>query len=192
MTRPWCSLAVAAALATSAAPVLAQTYQVDPSHTYPSFRAPHLGISWWTGKFNQTTGTVSLDRSAGTGTVAIEIDAASVDFGHERMNEHARKSDFFDVAQHPTITYRGPIRFEGGNPVAVDGELTLLGKTLPVPLRINSFKCIMHPMLKKEVCGADASGRFDRRDFGMTYAARDEAAGAAELLIQIEAVRQDD
>lgn len=191
MQRTWLGLSLATLLAAVTTTASAQTYVVDSSHTYPSFRAPHLGISWWTGKFNQTSGMISLDRTAGTGAVEIEIDAASVDFGHEKMNEHARKGDFFDVENHPKITYSGAIRFEGGEPAGVDGNLTLLGKTLPVALTIESFKCIMHPMIKKEVCGADARGSFDRRDFGMTYAARGENGGAAELLIQVEAIKQD-
>ncbi len=173
------------AFSATAAPV---TYNVDPSHTFPSFEVPHMGISWWRGKFNSNTGTIVLDREAQTGTVDITIDAASIDFGHEKMNEHARNEDFFDVEKHPSITYTGNITFTDGQPSGVDGELTLLGNTKPVKLAIASFKCIEHPFLKREVCGADAFGQFHRGDFGMdTYA--DGPLGDVKLRIQVEALR---
>ncbi len=179
------TLLIAAALATGAS---AQTYNIDPSHTFPSFEANHMGISKWRGKFNKNKGVVTLDRAAKTGTVKIEIDSASVDFGWPAMNEHARGKDFFNAEAHPTITYNGKsMRFEGDSPVEVIGELTMLGKTLPINLKLNSFKCIEHPRLKREVCGADASTSFNRADFGMSYAA--PKGDEVKLSIQVEALK---
>lgn len=175
----------AAALPATAAPV---SYTLEPNHTYPSFKAPHMGISFWRGKFNKSSGKVTLDREAGTGTVDLTIDAASIDFGHDKMNEHAMKDDFFNVPKYPTITYKGNIVFKDGEPDAVDGQLTLLGVTKPVKLDIESFKCIQHPFFKKEACGADAEGEFNRADFGMTKAA-DGDGGKVWLEIQVEAVK---
>lgn len=179
-------LLAAAALPAIAAPV---SYTTETGHTYPSFKAPHMGISFWRGKFNKSSGKVVLDREASTGTVDITIDAASVDFGHDKMNEHALKEDFFNTAKYPTATYKGNVVFANGQPSAVDGQLTLLGVTKPVKLEIASFKCIQHPFYKKEACGADAVGKFNRRDFGMTYGAADVALGEVEVQIQIEALR---
>lgn len=186
-------LAAAAALAAGtlstsalAAPV---TYTVEPGHTYPSFKAQHMGISFWRGKFNKNSGKVVLDREAKTGTVDITIDASSVDFGHDEMNEHALKEDFFNVAKYPTITYKGTIKFDGNEPDEVDGQLTMLGVTKPVKLDIESFKCIEHKFFKKEVCGADAEGEFNRWDFGMKYGAPTYEDGKAKVEIQIEALK---
>jgi len=165
-----------------------ETYTIEPGHTYPSFEASHLGISVWRGKFNSTTGKVSLDRAAKTGTVEITIDAKSIDFGHDKMNEHARGEDFFNVEKFPEVTYKGKIVFKGKVPSSVKGELTLLGVTKPVDLKFNSFKCIDHPMLKKEDCGADLSGQFDRVDFGMNYGAK-YGPTLAKLAIQVEAIK---
>lgn len=177
-------------LSAFAAGASAQSYTIEPNHTYPSFEAPHLGISLWRGKFNKTAGKINLDRAARTGTIDIVIDTASVDFGHQKMNEHARGKDFFNAEQFPQITYKGRItKFNGDAPSEVQGDLTMLGVTKPVTLTLNSFKCIDHPMLKREVCGADVAGAFNRRDFGMTYAAPVEAAGAVKLAIQVEALR---
>ncbi|MGQ0528974.1 MAG: YceI family protein [Panacagrimonas sp.] len=183
---------IAATAALVAVPAFAApvTYTIEPGHTYPSFKAQHMGISFWRGKFNKTSGTVVLDREAKTGTVDITIDAASVDFGHDKMNEHAINEDLFNAAKYPTITYKGTIKFEDGEPDEVDGQLTMLGVTKPVKLDIDSFKCIQHPFFKKEVCGADAEGEFNRWDFGMKYGAPTLDAGKAKVEIQIEALKE--
>ena len=97
----------------------------------------------------------------------------------------------FDVAKFPTATYKAKsITFNGDVPVAVQGELTLHGVTKPVALTINKFKCIQHPMLKREVCGADASGEFNRGDFGVNYGLQMGFSPAVKLAIQVEAVKQ--
>ncbi len=179
-----------AAVPAAAEPV---RYTIDASHTFPSFEADHLGgLSIWRGKFNTSSGSVTLDREAGTGEVDILIDAASVDFGHDGMNAHAVKDDILDVARFPTATYRGRlVDFVDGKPTRVDGELTLRGVAHPVPLTINSFKCIEHPRLKKEVCGADAIGSFQRDAFGITIGQNNGFDMGILVRVQIEA-RADD
>ena len=170
---------------------LAQTYQIEPGHTYPSFEADHLGISFWRGKFLKTSGKVVLDRAAKTGSVEITIDASSIDFGHLKMNEHARGKDMFNVEKFPTVTYKSTaLKFDGDKLVAVEGDMTLLGVTKPMKLTVNHFKCIMHPMLKREVCGADAHASFDRSDYGLNYGIP-RFAPEVKLAIQVEAVKAD-
>jgi len=182
---------VAALLAAGTASAFAQTYNIEPNHTYPSFEADHMGISVWRGKFTKTSGTVTLDRAAKTGALDIVIDANSIDFGHSKLNDHAKGPDMFNVAKFPTISYKSKsIQFDGDKPVAVDGELTLLGVTKPVKLAINKFKCIQHPMFKREVCGADATAEFKRTDFGLNYGTP-MFAPEVKLAIQVEALKAD-
>ncbi|HWW06743.1 YceI family protein [Collimonas sp.] len=184
-------LIIASLLAASAASAFAtaDTYTIDPNHTYPSFTADHMGISFWRGKFEKTTGTVTLDRAAKTGSVDIRIDPSTIDFGHAKMNEHASGPDMFDVKKYPDVTYKGnSVKFDGDKLVEVDGELTLHGVTKPVKLTINSFKCIQHPMLKREVCGADATAEFNRSDFGINYGVP-KFAPEVKLAIQVEAIK---
>jgi polyisoprenoid-binding protein YceI len=170
----------------------ADTYAIDPNHTYPSFEADHFGgLSTWRGKFDKTTGSIVLDRAAKTGSLDITIDANSLDFGHEKMNTHAKSADMFDVAKFPTAHYKSKsITFNGDVPATVNGELTLHGVTKPVVLTINKFKCVMHPMLKREVCGADASASFNRADFGVDYGVKMGFNPETKLAIQVEAVKQ--
>lgn len=169
-----------------------EQFVVDPSHTYPAFEADHMGgLSLWRGKFNKTKGTLTLDRDQKTGTVDIEIDAASIDFGLEKMNEHARGADLFNVAKYPTVRYVGQsMRFENGQPVEVLGELTLLGVTRPLNLKINQFLCKMHPFAKRQACGADAEAHFKRSDFGLSYGIDMGFKPEVTVRISIEAIRQ--
>ena len=183
-------LIVALIAAVSASAFAADTYTIEPNHTYPSFEADHMGISVWRGKFTKTSGTIELDRAARTGALDITIDATSLDFGHEKMNNHAKGADIFDVVKFPTAQYKSKsMTFKDNTPVSVDGELTLHGVTKPVKLTINKFKCIMHPMLKREVCGADASAEFNRADFGITFGLP-KFAPEVKLAIQVEAIKQ--
>lgn len=185
-------LIVALAAVGASSAFAADTYNIDPNHTYPSFEADHFGgLSHWRGKFNKTSGTITLDRAAKTGSLDITIDANSLDFGHAKMNDHAKGPDMFDVAKFPTATYKAKsIKFHGDQPAEVDGELTLHGVTKPVKLTINQFKCIEHPMLKREVCGADASATFNRGDFGVSYGLQMGFKPEVKLAIQVEAVKQ--
>ncbi|NEX61420.1 YceI family protein [Noviherbaspirillum galbum] len=182
---------IAAGAMSAAASGFAQTYNIEPNHTYPSFEADHMGISVWRGKFTKTSGTINLDRAAKTGSADIVIDANSIDFGHAKMSEHAKSKDMFNAAQYPTITYKGKsVKFDGDKPVSMDGDLTMLGVTKPVTLAINKFKCIPHPMLKREVCGADATAEFKRTDFGLNYGTP-MFAPEVKLAIQVEALKAD-
>jgi len=178
------------ATAALAAPV---KYNVDPDHTFPTFEADHMGgLSVFRGRFNSTSGTITVDKEAQTGQVDIKIDTKTLDFGHEKLNGHAKNDDMFAVDKFPTATYTGKlVNFKNGAPTEVDGSLTLRGVTKPVKLKINKFLCKQHPMQKKEVCGADASGKFSRADFGIDYGKQMGFDMNVNLLIQIEALRAD-
>jgi polyisoprenoid-binding protein YceI len=179
------------ALMTGSAIAVPVTYNVDPNHTYPSFEADHFGgLSVWRGKFDKSSGTIVLDKDKASGTVEITIDAASIDFGHPKLNEHARSAEIFDAEKFPTATYKGTlVKFKDGAPTEVEGQLTLHGVTKPVKLTINQFKCIMNPMIKKEVCGADASATFNRSDFGVSFGDKYGFKQEVKLQIQVEGIR---
>lgn len=184
------ALTVGALNAAWAAPV---KYDIDSGHTFPSFTADHMGgLSNWRGKINSTSGTVTLDTAAQTGTVDVKMDMKSIDFGHEKLNEHAKSAEIFDTEKFPTATYTGKLtNFKNGAPTEVDGSLTLHGVTKPVKLKINQFLCKPNPMSKKETCGADASAKFNREDFGVSYGKAYGFKQDVELQIQIEAIKAD-
>jgi polyisoprenoid-binding protein YceI len=148
-----------------------------------------MGMSYWRGKMNKNSGVVVLDKEAGTGTVEINIDLASIDFGLKALNAWAIGEKFFNVEKSPHATYKGTlVKFVEGSPTEVSGTLTLNGHTKPVNLAITRFKCMPHPMLKREFCGADASAMFKRDEFGLD-AGKDYGFNMdVALRIQVEAV----
>jgi polyisoprenoid-binding protein YceI len=176
----------------SATAAAADTYQLDPSHTYPSFAADHFGgVSVWRGKFTKSSGTVTLDRAAKTGTVDVTIDMTSIDTGNDKLNHHLQTPEFFDAAKYPTAVYKGTqIRFDGDTPVEVIGTLTMHGITKPLNLKLESFKCYQHPMLKREDCGTEATATFDRGDFGVDYGKTYGFSLKTTLQIQAEGIKQ--
>lgn len=184
----------AAALAASLSfPAFADvaTYKLDSSHTYPSFEADHFGgLSVWRGKFDKSQGAVTLDRAAKTGTVNVTTDIASVSTGNTKLDEHLQSAEFFNAAKYPEATYTGTIKFDGDKPAEIVGNLTLHCVTKPLTLKIDSFKCIQHPMLKREVCGVDAAGEFDRADFGVDYGKSYGFKTATKLEISAEGIKQ--
>jgi polyisoprenoid-binding protein YceI len=182
------ALLLAASAAAYAAPA---TYIVDPDHTHPSFEADHFGgLSVWRGLFRKTSGTITLDKAAGQGTVDVVVDVASIDFGHDKLYEHAVGPELFNAAKYPEARYHGTLGgFVNGAPTTVNGELTLHGVTKPVALEIKSFKCMPHPMFKREVCGADAYGTLDRADFGIDSGKQYGFKMGVILRIQVEAIK---
>jgi len=179
------------ALAVTSATAASTTYNVDPDHTHPSFEVDHFGgLSTWRGTFKKSSGTVTIDTEAKAGTVDVVIDTATIDFAHDKLNEHVSSPEILDVAKYPTAEYKGRLlEFANGAPKTVSGVLTLHGVSKPVTLTINSFKCIEHPMLKKQVCGADASGTFNRADFGVNYGQQYGFKQDVLLRIQVEGVK---
>jgi polyisoprenoid-binding protein YceI len=184
---------IAALLALASSAVLAApvAYDIDPDHTYPSFEADHFGgVSIWRGMFKETSGAVVLDKEAKTGTVDIVVKTASIEFGNAKLNEHAVSPEIFDAAKVPTATYKGKLTgFKNGAPTAVEGNFTLHGVTKPLKLKINSFKCFDNPLIKREVCGADAIGTFKRDDFGVDYGKAYGFKQEVTLRIQVEAIK---
>ena len=187
-------LAVAAPLAATAAP---DTYVIDPIHSFAYFSIDHLGVSHVRGRFNKSSGKFMLDPAAKTATLEVVIDTASVDTGdHDKgsrprsRDEHLRSADFFNVAEFPQMTYKSTaVKFDGAAPAEIEGQLTLLGVSKPVTLKIERWVCKDHPMRKKPMCGGDATATIKRTDFGMKYGV--PAIGDAVMLsINFEAYKQ--
>jgi polyisoprenoid-binding protein YceI len=155
-----------AVLASSSA--WAASYVFDPTHTYPMFEIDHLGFSIQRGQFDAVRGTLDYDPVQRTGSLEVIIDANSLDSGNEERDAILKGPGWFDVSRHPTITYRGQkLLFEGDRPVAVEGELTMLGVTQPVRLEFTRVKCGLNLAARKVGCGADATGVLKRSQFGM-------------------------
>ena len=156
--------------ATVATPALAtpETFNVEPTHTFPRFSYNHLGYSVQLSRFDKTSGKVVFDKAAKTGSVDIVINTKSVSTGSDVFNEHIQGEDFLDTGKFPTATFKSTkVVFEGDKPAKIEGNLTLKGITKPVTLTVTSFQTMPHPMVKKDALGANAYTTVKRTDFNM-------------------------
>lgn len=170
-----CVIALALPLAAVAAP---ESYTIDPFHTYVHFEVDHIGgLSRMRGRFDKTTGKFTLDQAAKTGSLDVTVQTASITTGDNdrgsrprSRDEHLRTPDFFNVAEFPTMTFKSTrVVFRGDNPGTIEGSVTLLGVTKPVTLNVERWRCMLHPVRKKDLCGGNASGVMKRSDFGMKF-----------------------
>ena len=157
-----------------------ESYTIDPFHTVPYFETDHIGFATMRGRFDRASGNFTIDREAKTGTLEVSIQTASLSTGDTELlgrartrDEHLRSPDFFNVAEFPTMTYQAAsIKFSGDNPDVIEGSLTLLGVTKPVPLKIIRWRCgpdTIRTQGKRYQCGGNATGSFKRSDFGMKF-----------------------
>jgi len=185
-------LAFIALAAAFAAPVFAapETYNVDSTHTFPTFEYNHLGFTNQTHRFNKTTGTIVWDKAAKTASVDITIDAKSVDVGSALFTEHIQGEDYFDTAKYPTITFKSTsVKFVGDKPATIDGNLTIKGVTKPVTLTVTNFLTQPHPMLKKDAIGANAVTKIKRSEFNAGKNAP-YVSDEVTLTLSVEAIKQ--
>lgn len=183
------AIAVAASLSTAAF-AASETYIIEGTHTMPRFEYSHFGYSTQVSRFDKTSGTITLDRAAKTGSVDVVIDAKSVNTGYPLFNEHIQGEDFFDTAKYPTITFKSKaLKFDGDKLTSVDGDLTIKGVTKPVTLTVTSFHCMPHPMRKKDACGANATTQIKRSEFNAGKHAP-YVSDEVTLTIPVEAVKE--
>jgi polyisoprenoid-binding protein YceI len=169
-------ISILAAAALLAGPVpstsasAADLYTLDPDHTQTIFTIDHLGYSRVTGTFHDIKGTLSLDeKKPGTSRVEVTIGTASVDTGVTARDEDLRSGEYFDVAKYPSMTFRSTkVRQRSARTADVTGDLTLLGVTRPVVLKV-AFNKKAPDFLRanKVVAGFTASTTIKRSDFGM-------------------------
>lgn len=170
----------------------ADTYNLDPAHSTVGFAVTHMVINTVHGKFNEFTGTVSLDGNQlkeASGT----IQAKSVDTGIERRDNHLRSPDFFDAAKYPTITFQSKRAEKQGNDTVLIGDFTMHGVTKELSLPVTVKGPIKDPWGNSRI-GLQARAKLNRRDYGLKYNQALETGGLVvgdeiELEINAEAVK---
>lgn len=172
------------------------TYAIDASHSHVGFKVRHLMVSKTRGRFATFDATVTVAEQPLASSVQVSVDLASIDTRDPQRDEHLRSGDFFDVAAHPTMTYRSTgVRETGAGRFAVDGELRLRGITRPLTLDVTFDGTASDPW-GGERAAFTATAELDREDFGLTWNQALEAGGVllgkkVEIEIEAELVRQD-
>ena len=150
--------------------IASEAFVFDKSHANIAFSLSHLGFSMAHGRFGAFDGEARLDMDdPANSRIEVTIETASVDTFFAKRDEHLRSADFFNVAEHPTMTFKSTkVERTGENTARMVGELTLLGVTKPVALDVtmNAFK--ENPINNKMTTGFTATGSIKRSEFGMT------------------------
>ena len=196
MIRSAARLAVLAlAVAAGAAHAQAARYEIDPEHFSVGFLVYHLGYARVLGLFQKASGTYAFDEKTGAlSDVRIEIDADSVYTSHRRRDSHLKSADFLNAGEFPKIVFTGAqAKRTGERTFAIDGQLELIGKKLPVTLeaRWNKSGPYELPGATAYVMGVSARGSFKRSEFGMSYGVANGWVGdTVELMFEFEARRR--
>jgi polyisoprenoid-binding protein YceI len=148
----------------------AAAYTIDPVHSSFVFRVKHLGVSHLYGRFNESSGSFTLDPDdPAKSSVTVTIKTASIDTANEARDKHLRSPDFFNAVEFPEMTFESTsIKKGDGNTYEVTGELTILGVTKTVTSRAE-FVGKGKGMRGEERAGFDGSFTIKRSDFGMNY-----------------------
>ena len=161
--------ALAAALAVASPALAAETYTFDKAHTTVGFEVRHL-FTMVGGKFQDFAGTIQIDRAKPeSSSVELTIQAASIFTGEPKRDEHLRSPDFFDVATHPTLTFKSTsIKPNGKDSWLVTGDLTMRGVTKSITLPVALLGEGKDPW-GNEKAGFETSITLNRKDYGINW-----------------------
>jgi polyisoprenoid-binding protein YceI len=168
----------------------AEALDLDRAHSYMFFKVQHLGVAHSYGRFNDISGSIRFDAAHPANCRFIfSVAAASVDTGNDKRNAHLRSTDFFNVAEYPTITFESrsvkaltPDYFE------VTGDVTLLGTTRSVTAQVVQTGAGMDPWGNYRR-GFETSFSLSRSKFGMDYLLQ-LVSDTVELTLSVEGTRK--
>lgn len=168
-------------------------WTIDPSHTSLGFVARHLVVAKVRGRFGAVTGVITVAEDALASSVTAQIDMASVDTGDTARDEHLRSADFFDVENHPSMTFTSTSVSGQGADYVVTGDLTIKGVTRPVTLDLE-FDGVSGDPWGGTRAGFTATAEIDRRDWGLEWNVALDTGGVlvgekVKLQLDIEAVK---
>lgn len=165
------ALAQGAPLNTPLAQAPAGAYELEKTHASITFKVLHMGLAYYTMRFNDFDATITLDpKKPEASTLNVTIKPASLDANNPKMTAHTDNKDFFEVAKYPTITFVSTgIEKTSDTTGKVTGNLTLHGVTKPVTLEARFNGGGSHPMMKKYALGFSATTTIKRSEFGMGY-----------------------
>jgi polyisoprenoid-binding protein YceI len=181
---------LASTLAAQAA--FASNWEIDSAHARTGFLVKHMSVTDVYGGFKKFSGKVTLDeKDVSKSSVTVEIDAASIDTGNEKRDDHLRSPDFFDVAKFPKITFKSTKVERVGTQLKVTGDLTMKDVTKPVVLTVDGPGAeAKNPFDGSIVSAVKATGTVNRKEYGMLFNKVLETGGVMvgeDVTLQIDA-----
>lgn len=156
-----------------------QAWSIDPAHTEVEFSVRHLMISNVKGRFGNVTGHVAFDEKQSEVDLAVNIPIATIDTRSEQRDTHLRSPDFFDAEKYPEMVFRGrAILGNVRDSFTLNGELTIRGVTRPIALAVTTEGHGRDPWGNERI-GFSATGKLDRKDYGLTWNQVLETGGVA-------------
>ena len=174
----------------STAALAADTYVVDPIHSPLIFKIKHLGVSNFYGRFNEVTGTFTVDeKNPAASSVEINIKTESVDTNNPERNTHLKSPDFFNAKEFPVITFKSKkIKETAKDNYEVTGDLTLHGVTKPLAVKLTRIGTGKDPWGGFRM-GFESTFTIKRSDFDMKFMA-DLVGDEVQLMLSIEGVKK--
>ena len=183
-------LVMAAALAAAA------TWQIDTAHSAAQFAVRHMMVSTVRGQFGGVRGTIEYDPAQpARAAVDVTIDANTLNTREAKRDAHLKSPDFFEVEKFPTITFKSKrVEPAGQGKLRLIGDLTMKGVTKEVALDVEgpTPEVTMRNMAR---IGASATGKVNRKDFGINWNRTLDAGGVVvgdevSITIDVEMVRK--
>ncbi|MFN7131434.1 MAG: YceI family protein [Myxococcales bacterium] len=170
---------------------LASTWDIDSSHSSATFKVRHAMVSDVRGEFGKVAGVVNLDdKDVTKSTVEATIDASTINTRDEKRDGHLKSPDFFDVANHPTITFKSKkVAKAGKDKLKVTGDLTMRGVTKEVVLDVVTSGNEAKDPWGNVKRGATATTKLNRKDFGLQWNKALETGGllvGEEVAVQLD------
>lgn len=155
------------------------TWKIDPAHSSAEFKVKHMMISNVKGSFSGISGTLTEDTSDPTRShveATIPIDTLST--ADTARDTHLKSADFFHQEQHPVMTFKSTrVEKKGAEEYAVTGDLTIHGTTRPVTFQVEGPSTPGKDPWGNTRIGLSATGKINRKDFGLTWNAALETGG---------------
>lgn len=172
-------------------------WTIDPVHSRLEFSIRHMMISKVKGSFDRFSAEIEADpNDLTTANISFTIDAASIDTNNEDRDNHLRSADFFDVENHPNITFKATdIAKKSDDTYTVTGDMTLHGTTRQETFSVTFEGAAKDPMGGSEKAGFSIEGKINRGDYGLTWNAPLETGGVlvsdeVKISIDLQAVKE--
>jgi polyisoprenoid-binding protein YceI len=174
-------------------PIPSGKWTIDPSHTHVGFTVRHMMIAKVRGSFSDVSGEVEIADDPLQSKVSVDVQLESIDTGDADRDNHLRTNDFFDIANHPTMTFRSTRIEADGDDYKLHGDLTIRGVTKPVVLEVEFDGTNKDPW-GNDRAGFSAEGEINRKDWGIEWNTALETGGVlvgdkVKLEIDVELVK---
>ena len=169
-------------------------WKLDPAHSIVEFSAKHLMITTVKGRITDIEGIIYTDeKNPKNSSVEATLKAVSLDTRTDQRDQHLRSADFLDVEKYPEIRFRST-RIQGDKPnFKLSGDLTIRDVTKPITLDVEFEGETKDPWGGERV-GFSATGKIDRREFGLTWNQALETGGVVvgnevKISLEVQAVK---